>query len=63
MQNPQAPAPILITLTPSQVDIAPGSPPAEIALSVRNGGATVDQYGIEAEGLEPGWYALDVQSL
>jgi hypothetical protein len=63
MQNPQAPTPILVTLTPSQVDIAPGSPPAEMAISVRNGGPTVDQYGIEIEGLEPGWYALDVQSL
>jgi len=63
MQSPQAPTPVLITLTPSQVDIAPGSPPAEMAVSVRNGGPTVDQYGIEVEGLEPGWYALDVQSL
>jgi hypothetical protein len=63
MQSPQAPTPVLITLTPSQVDIAPGSSPAEMAVSVRNGGPTVDQYGIEVEGLESGWYALDVQSL
>jgi hypothetical protein len=63
MQTPQVPSSILVTLTPSQVDIAPGSQPGEIALSVRNSGQSVDQYGIEVEGLEPGWYSLDVQSL
>jgi hypothetical protein len=63
MQNPQPPAPILVALSPAQIDVSPGSPPVDMALSVRNNTQSVDQYGIEIEGLEPGWYSLDVQSL
>src|SRR5438045_6416011 len=63
MQSSESPVRTLVAMSTALIDLSPGSPPVEMALAVRNNTQSVDQYGIEIEGLEPGWYSLDVQSL
>jgi len=64
MQPPSASSePVVVQLTPPAVQIAAGSTPVEITANIRNSGATVDQYSIELENLDPTWYTITEQSV
>lgn len=52
---------ISLTLNPTDVEWAAGSPPVQLTAEVQNVGVTVDKYDIEIEGLEPSWYTVSVQ--
>lgn len=64
MQPPSASSePVVVQLTPPAIQIAAGAPPLEIQANIRNAGATVDQYSIEIENLDPTWYTITEQSV
>ncbi len=64
MQPPSASSePVVVQLTPPAIQIAAGSAPVEITANIRNAGATVDQYSIELENLDPTWYTITEQSV
>lgn len=64
MQPPSAIAePIVVNLTPPEVEVAAGGDPVDIVANIRNAGPTVDQYSIEVENLDPSWYTISVQSV
>lgn len=55
--------PVVVQLTPPAIQIAAGGAPVEIQANIRNAGATVDQYSIEIENLDPTWYTITEQSV
>lgn len=55
--------PIVINLTPPEVQVAAGGEPVELIAHVRNASTMVDQYSIEIENLDPSWYTILVQSV
>jgi hypothetical protein len=64
MQPPSASSePVVVQLTPPAIQIAAGASPVEITANIRNAGATVDQYSIELENLDPTWYTITEQSV
>ena len=64
MQPPPASSePVVVQLTPPAIQVAAGSAPVEIIANIRNAGATVDQYSIELENLDPTWYTITEQSV
>lgn len=60
---PTSTEPIVINLTPPEVQVAAGGEPVELIAHVRNASTTVDQYSIEIENLDPSWYTILVQSV
>jgi hypothetical protein len=53
---------IEMILTQKALTISPGEK-AEVSVSLRNRGQTVDQLSLKIEGLDPNWYALPVSSV
>src|SRR5687767_3495734 len=50
--------PITLSLTPTEVSVKPGGPPAQLMVVITNAGQTVERYVIEIEDLKPEWYTL-----
>lgn len=54
--------PIVVNLTPPEVQIEAGGQPVEIIAEVHNAGETADQYSLEIENLDPSWYTITSKS-
>ena len=60
---PMSSEPVVVQLTPPAVQVPAGGTPVEITALIRNAGATVDQYSIEMENIDPSWYTITEQSV
>ena len=55
--------PISVTLTPDEVTATGQSDPEQLLLRVQNTGSTADQYVIDIEGIDAGWYTIEEREL
>ena len=49
---------LLVELSPTEIETAPGGSPVEVVVSIQNLGEVVQQYDVDVLGLESDWYSV-----
>ena len=54
---------LLVELSPSRIEVEPGSAPVEATLTLQNLGNVVEQYTADVVGLDAEWFTAPVASI